>query len=72
MKSSKEKLLVYMSLAVFSTLQNEIAKITPDVLSHFNWLDFTRLFVALLMSGLVTYRAFIDQSMSEQKKADEK
>jgi len=58
------RLLVYISLALLTTLLGEIQDITSEVASTYTLWDWFKIFLVVIIPPFIVLRAFVDSSLS--------
>jgi heme A synthase len=58
------RLLIYISLALLTTLLGEIQDITSEVAATYTWWDWLKILLVVIIPPLIVIRAFVDSSLS--------
>jgi len=67
-QGAKTRLILYVLIAMVPVLMNDIGMITQDIADGMYWTEWLITFLSPSLAGMIAWRAFIDQSISDDKK----
>ena len=66
------RLLIYLGISVFTSIQNELIRISNREFFLTGWVEYAIFFISIILPPLIVLRAFMDTSINAETRKDNK